>query len=255
MRTVFVLASMAIAVIGGCSKNDNPSSTDGEGTMRVSMVDAPASAYDSIVIVVSEVSVHSSASSESWISLSNETKTFNLLSLVNGTEALLGETKLRAGSYSQLRLTLGDTCWVYAMGIKSALKIPSTEIKLNINAQIQANITFKIVLDFDANQSLIVTAAGLVMKPVIKVLSTSSTGHISGSVNTKASVYAYGSNDTVSTVTGTDNGFKLMYVKPGQYTISIISASASYYDSTLMNITVSPGETTNVGVIVLRDKL
>lgn len=253
MKNIFVLASIALALFAGCT-DDNPSTSNGEGTMQVSMVDAPASGYDSIVVVVTEVSVHSNASSESWITLSNETKTYNLLSLVNGTEALLGETKLAAGTYSQLRLTLGDSSWVYAGGVKIALKIPSNEIKLNIHAQIQANVTYKMVLDFDANRSLITTASGLAMKPVIKVLTTASTGFISGSVNTKASVYAYGNGDTVSTVTGTNNSFKLMYVPSGTYTVSVISANGMYYDSTFVNVNVAGGQTTNVGTISLRSK-
>jgi len=255
MRNVFVLASLALLVFGGCTSDNNPSTADGKGTMQVSMVDAPASAYDSIVVVVTEVSVHSNTSSESWITLSNETKTYNLLSLVNGVEAVMGQTQLSAGTYSQLRLTLGDSCWVYASGVKIALKIPSTEIKLNINAQITANATYKIVLDFDATRSLVTTAGGLIMKPVIRVLTTSSAGYIQGSVNVKASVLAYGNGDTLSTITGTNNSFKIMYAKPGTYSLTIVSADALFYDSTLTNISVVSGQVTNVGTINLRAKL
>ncbi len=223
--------------------------------MQVAMVDAPASGYDSIIIVVSEVSIHSNASSESWITLSSETKTYNLLALVNGSQALLGEAKLNAGTYSQLRLTLGDSCWVYASGAKIALKVPSKEIKLNIHAQIQANVTYTMVLDFDANRSLVTTAAGLAMKPVIKVLTTAQSGSVSGSVNTRASIYVYGNGDTVSTITGANGGFKLMYMQPGTYTLTIISANAAFHDSTMTNVNVAGNQVTTVGTIVLRSKL
>lgn len=223
--------------------------------MQATMVDAPASGYDSIIVVVTEVSVHSNASSESWITLNSETKTINLLKLVNGVEAVLGEAQLSAGTYSQMRLTLGDSCWVYASGVKIALKVPSGEIKLNIHATIQANVTYKLVLDFDANRSLVYHNGGLIMKPVIKVLTTALSGSISGSINTKASVYAYGNNDTVSTVTGLNNGFKLSYMTPGTYTLFIQSADALYYDSTIVNIGVLQGQTTNTGTIALRSKL
>ena len=255
MRNFFVLASLVLLMLEGCATDGNPSSTDGQGTMQVSMVDAPASSYDSIVVVVSEVSVHSNASSESWITLSSETKTVNLLSLVNGVEAVMGETKLAAGTYSQLRLTLGDSCWVYASGVKIALKIPSTEIKLNIHAEITANVTYKLVLDFDATHSLVANAGGLLMKPVIRVLTTSSVGYIQGSVNVRASVAAYGNGDTLTTITGANNSFKIIYATPGTYSLTVISADALFYDSTLTNISVVSGQVTNVGMINLRAKL
>ena len=255
MRNIFVLASLAFLVYGGCSTGDNPSTADGKGTMQVSMVDAPASSYDSIVIVVTGVSVHSNASVDSWITLSNETKTVNLLRLVNGMEEVMGETQLAAGTYSQLRLTLGDSCWVYGSGVKIALKVPSTEIKLDIQAEIVANVSYKLVLDFDATKSLVSNAGGLIMKPVIKVLTTSSTGYIQGSVNVKSSVAAYGNGDTLSTITGSNNSFKIMYAKPGTYSLAIVSANALFYDSTLTNISVVNGQVTSVGTITLRAKL
>ncbi|MFA5834586.1 MAG: DUF4382 domain-containing protein [Bacteroidota bacterium] len=255
MKNILVLALLAFLAFGGCASDENPSTTGGKGTMQVSMVDAPATTYDSIIVVVTEVSVHSNASSESWITLSSGTKTYNLLALVNGVEAVMGQTQLSAGTYSQLRLTLGDSCWVYASGVKIALKVPSAEIKLNLNVEIVANVTYKLVLDFDATKSLVTTPTGLVMKPVIKVLTTSSTGYIQGSVNIKSSVSAYGNGDTLSTLTGANNSFKIMYAKPGTYSLTIVSADAMYNDSTLTNISVVSGQVTNVGTINLRTKL
>ncbi len=255
MKHFFVLATLAFLAIGGCSSDDSPSASGGSGTMQVSMVDAPASGFDSIVVTVTEVSVHSNTGADSWITLSSGTKTFNLLSLVNGMESVIGSASLSAGTYSQLRLTLGDTCRVYSSGVMIALKVPSNEIKLNIHATIQANVTYKMVLDFDANRSFVSNAGGLILKPVIKVLTTESTGSISGSVNTKASVYVYGNNDTLSTVTGTNNSFKFSYVTPGVYTVLIQSADALHYDSTIVNVGVVQGEVKNVGSISLRSIL
>lgn len=223
--------------------------------MQVTMVDAPASTYDSIVVTVTEVSVHSNTAAGGWITLSSGVKSVNLLKLVNGVEEVMGEAKLAAGIYSQMRLTLTDSCWVYSGGVRIALKVPSSEIKLNIHAEIVANVTYKMVLDFDASRSLVTTATGLVMKPVINVLTTSSAGYIQGSVNVRSTVSAYGNNDTLSTITGANNSFKIMYAKPGTYSLTIVSADVMYYDTTLTNIAVVSGQVTNVGVINLRAKL
>lgn len=255
MKKILVLVSLVTVALTGC--NDNPAAGDGTGRMQVTMVDAPASAYDSIIISVQRVEIHASqsASVESWITLNSEAKTYDLLSLVNGVEAVLGEADLAAGTYTQMRLVLGDSCYVYAGGVKIALKMPGSEIRLNINATIRANITYKLVLDFDATRSLVTTNTGLILKPVIKVLTTSSTGYIEGSVNTKASVTAIGNGDTLSTITGADNSFKILYVKPGTYDLTVVSASAAYYDTTLTNISVVSGQVTNIGTINLQAKL
>lgn len=257
MKKILVLVSLVVGALIGCKENDNPASSDNTGQMQVTMVDAPAAAYDSIIITVRRVEIHASnsASAESWITLNSETKTYNLLSLVNGIEAVIGEGKLTAGSYTQMRLVLGDSCYVYANGVSIALKVPSSEIKLNINATVQAGFTYKLVLDFDATRSLVTTGGGMILKPVIKVLTTTSTGVIEGSVNTKASVTAIGNNDTLSTITGVNNSFKIVYARPGTYNVTIVSANAQYYDTTLTNISVVSGQTTNVGTINLRAKL
>jgi hypothetical protein len=139
--------------------------------------------------------------------------------------------------------------------VKIALFVPSSEIKLNIHAEIQANVTYKLVLDFDAYKSLVMAAGRLVLKPVIRVLTTSSAGYIQGSINTRAGVTAFGNGDTLSTMTGASNSFKIMYAKPGTYSLTVISADALYYDTTLTNISVVSGQVTNVGMITLRGKL
>lgn len=255
MKQITFFAVLALLLFGGCASEDDPSSSNGQGTMEVKMVDAPASLYDSIIVTVTEVSVQNNVSSEGWITLSSGTRSYDLLKLVNGVEAVMGEAKLSTGIYSQLRLTLGDSCWVYAGGVKMGITVPSNEIKLNIHAEIMANVKYTMVLDFDAARSLVTTGAGLILKPVIKVLTTSSVGYIQGSVNVRSSVTAYGNGDTLSTVTGTNNSFKIMYAKPGTYTVTILSGSVLFYDSTLTNISVVSGQTTNVGVINLRATL
>ncbi|MBI2427824.1 MAG: DUF4382 domain-containing protein [Ignavibacteriales bacterium] len=257
MRKILVLASLAVVAMIGCKSDDNPASNEGSGRMQVTMVDAPASAYDSIIISVQRVEIHASnsASADAWITLNSEAKTYDLLSLVNGVEAVIGDAELAAGTYTQMRLVLGDSCYVYAGGVKIALKVPSSEIKLNINATIRANVTYKLVLDFDATRSLVTTGTGMILKPVIKVLTTSSTGSIEGSINTKASVMAIGGGDTLSTITGSNNSFKIVYVKPETYNLMILSASVAYYDTTLTNVSVVSGQATNVGTINLRAKL
>ncbi len=255
MKQTTLLALLVVFAFGGCASDETTASSGGEGTMQVKMVDAPASQYDSIVVTVTEVSVHGSGSAGGWTTVSSTARSYNLLSLVNGAEAVMGEVKLSAGLYSQLRMTLSDSCRVYAGGVMLSLKVPSNQIIVNIHAEIAANVTTTLVLDFDAGRSLVMTGTGLIMKPVIRALTTSSAGYIQGSVNIRSSVTAYGNGDTLGTVTGSNNSFKIMYARPGTYSLTIVSGSALFHDSTLTNISVVSGQTTNVGMINLRAKL
>jgi hypothetical protein len=254
MNRILILASFVAAVVCGCSKNDNPSSADTKGTMQVSMVDAPMIGYDSIVVPITSVEAHIADSTEGWVTLSSEARTYNLLALTNGAEALIGQASLSAGHYTQIRIVIGDSCWTYLSGVKLALKVPSAKIKLNVDATIEAGAAYKIVVDFDAAHSIVANANGLIMKPVLRVLTTEQTGFISGSVNVKAAVFAYGNGDTLSTVTGESNSFKLMYVQPGSYDVEILPSSDTYYSSTINGVVVTEGKTTTVGSITLQPK-
>ena len=102
----FGLVVMAF-IIGSaaCSESTDFSDT---GTLRLTMVDAPLpiQGVEAIDIIFSSVLVHQTASAEvsdaSWIVLLDdqlpvEARTFNLLELINGNFAVVGEVELEEG--------------------------------------------------------------------------------------------------------------------------------------------------------------
>ncbi len=264
MKNLFLgLPVIFILLFYGCSK-DNPVSPSGSGEMRMYMVDSPAN-FDAVLINVTEVDVHSATSDSNggWFVLNSTPHVYDLLSLRNGLSAVLGDTMLPAGQYSQIRLILGAGSSVVINGISYSLTIPSgfqTGIKLNGNFNIQANATYQLTLDFNAAKSIIQTGNGKYMlQPVIRVVANITSGTISGTVlpiTANAIVWTVSNSDTVTAYADAVSGyFKLMALPSGSYTLNIQASDTSAFKSTaIQNIVVTSGQNTDAGTITLSPK-
>ena len=177
---------------------------------------------------------------------------------------MIGESNLQAGNYTQLRLYVGSGSNLVMNGQTYSLTTPSgsqSGIKLNLDATIQPGIAYLLTLDFDANRSIV--AAGspfspkFILKPVIRVVATATTGIIAGTVSPaseSANVWAFTGTDTVSTSTDISGGFKVQYLTPGYYTVYIAPQDTSYNDTTITNVAVTASNTTSLGTVVLSHK-
>jgi hypothetical protein len=267
MKSIFIvlIGTGILLPLVGCSNSTDPVQS-GAGTMQINMVDSPAS-YDAVNIVVDSVQAHiaTSDSSGGWTTLNRTSTTYNLLDLVNGRSTIIGTAKLPVGRYSQIRLYVGSGSTVVVSGQTNSLVTPSgsqSGIKLNVDATIIADETYILTIDFDANRSIVKSGSPSSpmyhLKPVIRVLTTGTTGFIAGTVlptSTIPTLSAYSTApDTISTAADTNGAFKFIYVNPGTYTLYIASNDALYYDSTMTNINVTALNTTNLGTITLRHK-
>ncbi|MCX6173706.1 MAG: DUF4382 domain-containing protein [Ignavibacteriales bacterium] len=257
IRLVVTLSFFAIVIfIFGCSTSPE----NVQGQIRITMVDAPAS-FDHINIVVTRVEVHkaNADSSSGWVVINNVTTTYDLLTLRNGASAILGNTLLDAGHYTQIRLILGTGSNIVVNGTVFSLDVSSgaqTGIKLNHEFDIQQGLVYELTLDFNAEHSIVLTGNGQYkLNPVIRVAPMVISGTISGTINpviTKASVYAISGTDTVSTVADITTGtFKLMAVIQGTYTVKVVSGNALYNDKTIANVIVVAKQNTDLGTINL----
>ena len=263
---LFVLFVAGAMMFFGCSKNNNPTSPTGTtGMLKVMMIDSPAN-YSEVNIVIDSVQAHitNSDSTSGWSTLNNKPATYDLLKLVNGANAVIGEANLQAGNYSQIRLFLGSGSNLVMNGQTYNLTTPSgmqSGIKLNVDATIQPGIAYLLTLDFDANRS-IVQAGSLLslrfnLKPVIRVVATATTGIISGIVSpdsVSANVWAITGTDSVSTSTDASGGFKLQYITPKTYSVYIAPKDTAYKDTTIANVNVTASNTTNIGTVILNKK-
>lgn len=165
-------------------KTGNPDSS-AAGTIRVVIMDAPVP-FDAVPITIAEVRIGGDVSPEhdglggdenmdsehgGWTTIVDEVQSFDLLKLQNGVEEALGEGEIPAGSYHQIRLVLTSAA-VVVDGQTYDLKVPSGEqtgLKLNYDFEVEADRTYELALDFDAQKSIKKTGNGYLLTPVISV--------------------------------------------------------------------------------------
>jgi len=103
-----------------------------------------------------------------WITVLNESKTYDLLALTN-LEKLLTSADMEAGSYNIIRLRISNVS-VVLNGQAQEAKLPSSKIDIKVHFTVTANSTSLVSLDFNLNDSLHITGDGrIIMAPVIKV--------------------------------------------------------------------------------------
>ena len=264
IRLIAILGFLTTSIfISSCSNSTTSPATTSQGQMKVTMVDSPAG-YDQINIVVTRVEVLKSGadSTSGWIVINNIQATYNLLTLRNGASVILGNIALDIGHYTQIRLILGAGSNIVVNGVAYSLDIASgaqTGIKLNHEFDIQADVVYELMLDFNAEHSIVLTGNGQYkLKPVIRVVPVVISGTISGIItplNNEALVYVVSETDTISTIEELITGeFKLMAVIQGTYNVRIFSGDLAYNDTTIANVTVVATHNTDLGAINLSHK-
>jgi hypothetical protein len=198
---------MALMLLTACGGGGSDSG--GSGRLAVSLTDAATDRYQAVYVTIEDIQVHLSGSEErpnNWrsIEIPGGPITVNLLELVNGVREELGLTTLPAGHYTQMRLIIGRSpddssnllgalhphanYVIETDGDKiHPLKIPSgynTGIKLVHGFDILADQTTELLLDFDANRSVVEAGnSGLwLLKPTIRVITLSGYALVEGLV-------------------------------------------------------------------------
>jgi len=140
--------------------------------LRLRLSDAPA-AFQSVFVTISRTEI--GTASDAWVTLSDQPQQFDLLTLQNGATALLGGAELAPDHYTQLRLVVSSAS-VVAAGVEQPLTVASgaeTGVKINLDAEIAAGMTYTLVIDYDAARSIQSTGHGYLMTPVIQTRSLS----------------------------------------------------------------------------------
>ncbi|RKY99262.1 MAG: hypothetical protein DRQ13_02605 [Ignavibacteriae bacterium] len=270
MKTIsFSILFVLLIALWQCSENnitEPPPSGDvtSEGSIRVILIDSP-STLDSVVICVSRVEVHKTGSDTtggSWSVINDSLRCFDLLLLQNGASAVLGDTSLSSGKYTQIRLIVEDNNYVVDNGIKYPLTIPGgtqTGIKLNHSFEIESGKLYELYLDFNVDKSIIITGNGQYkLKPTIRVVPVVISGSISGQVlplGADPTIWTLVGTDTASTFTDLNGLFKLMALPEGTYDVHIIPADTLIYrDTTITNVNVIANQNTDIGLVTLEER-
>ncbi|WP_372635643.1 DUF4382 domain-containing protein [Fodinibius sp.] len=260
-----LLLGISVLVVG-CETSDNGLGADGGmGTMTVQMTDAPIDSADAVNVFIERVEVNNAEDEEGWTVLNEPQQSYNLLELVNGATEVIGSSELEPGVYNQIRLILSESGHsVEVNGQAHDMKVPSgpqTGIKLNINAEIEPDIEYILLLDFDASRSVV--AAGppgnpvkYLLKPVITAKEKAITGNIEGTADPAESrpvVYAIAGTDTLaSTIADTTSGdFRIIGLEEGSYDVALDSRNEAYQSVVEEDVSVTVGGTAEIGTIEL----
>ena len=185
-----LLAAALSAWIAGCGGGieGTGASPGAQGTMRLSITDAPACGYDAVNVTIEKVRVHKVAGAADADAGWSEVvlappKRVDLLTLTNGVLEPLGQTALPAGKYTQMRLVLaangGATPLANSVkptgGVETALTTPSAQqsgLKLNVDLDVAPDQVADFVIDFDACKSVVKrgNSGQYNLKPVVAVI-------------------------------------------------------------------------------------
>ncbi|MFU8812150.1 MAG: DUF4382 domain-containing protein [Balneolaceae bacterium] len=259
---ISIIAIFGLVLFTGCST----SSDSGTGTMQVLLHDAPAD-FDEVNVFIERVEANNTTGDEGWVTIGEPNELFNLLELTNGVFEEIGLAELEVGTYRQIRLVVSrDQNSVVVDGTEHSMFVPSgaqTGIKLNVNAEIREGIVYTLLLDFDAQRSVVKTGQssnpGYQLQPVIRATNQAITGNIGGTVEpieARAVLYAIANGDTLSTTIAdeTTGQFLLVGLTEGSYTVSAEAREEGFEAFMTDGVDVTIGETTDLGVITLGEE-
>jgi hypothetical protein len=251
-----MIALLGVLTLIGCSKA--PTIPEGFGRLEIKLTDAPAE-FEAVNITFTEISAHIDSQ---WITVRVDPITVNLLEFSNGRTFELASENVPAGHYTQIRLKI-TAAEVVVDGQVYPVTVPSgaqTGLKLVGQFIIVAGETLELVLDFDAQRSVVRTGPphnpfGYILKPTIRVIGKADSGAISGAVSNPQNApvaYAVAGSDTVATtMVKKDNGkFVLGFLPAGVYAVSIADTLNQSYRND--QVLVAAGAETNLGTVTLQ---
>lgn len=251
----------ALATLLGFSACNNSKDGSGNAKLNVSITDAPGDFTEVNVEVIGvEINKEEQATESGWQPLTMvKTGNFNLLDLSNGKSALLASSELPAGKISQIRLKLGNKNTLKLKdGSIVALNTPSGQtsgLKLQINQELNADVTYEILLDFDAAKSVVKrgNTNQYNLKPVIRTITEAVAGGIRGKVtpiDAKAGILVLNAAATDTLAGGfADTGtgdFLIKGISAGTYKVEF-SSTTPYQEKVLKDVTVTNSSIADMG--------
>lgn len=234
-----------------CNKeSDNQSLAE----LEIRFTDAPAN-YDEVNVEIIGVEIKGSAAGT--ILMDVVPGIYNLLDLTGGIDTLIATAGIPAGKLQQIRLILGQNNTIVVDGISHPLQTPSamqSGLKLQVHEELVGGVSYSILLDFDAAQSVVDQGNGQYsLKPVIRVVDEAISGSIAGNViPAMASIPVTATNglNAYSSYTDSSGFFLISGVPPGNYDL-VINPPAPWIADTLSGVGVVVNQITNVGAIQL----
>ncbi len=178
-RSLSILAAILLVGVAltGCSGGSATGTVDGFGHLEVHLTDAPLdmSNVSNVYVTITEVIVYPGVDGmddgdPAPTPLMTTPREFDLLTLMGGLTDLLAEDMIPAGFYQRVRLGVSDARVVFTDGSEETLKIESHKVDIVIPFELMDGDDMAVLLDFDAEASVKVTATGsdkYILRPVV----------------------------------------------------------------------------------------
>lgn len=175
--SIFILS---LFIFQGCKKEESTDTGTADFNVGLKSSDASRSTYEEINIDILSASIHTSADegeTDGWHELETEAGIYNLLEFVNDHEFIFAtDPELVVQTVSQIRLLLGENNTIVKDGEIYDLETPSAQtsgIKIQIHTALEPAKTYKVILDFDVDKSIIETGNDQYkLQPTIKTTVT-----------------------------------------------------------------------------------
>lgn len=258
IRSVILLVAVSFFIY---SCDDSSEEATGSSILRITLTDSPGD-YKAVYVDIQEIRVNGTDDENSgWVTLDNiNAGVYDLMKLTNGVDTLLGENEIPSGRINQIRLILGDRNSVVDGDDSVAMKTPSAQqsgLKLKVNATLEPELTYDVLLDWDAAQSVVKAgnSGNYNLKPVIRTIVDQSTGSIKGIVDPDSvqhAVYAILGDDSIGTYTNEEGSFLIKGLDPNTYSVYIDPGTESgIKDSLITDVAVQMGIVVDIGIVEL----
>jgi hypothetical protein len=251
MKKIKIILSFIVLgiIMTSCNNNDETASSY---PYAVKMTDAPGP-YQAVNVDL--IGVEVTGNGGETVMLNVKKGIYNLLDLTNGKSTLIATDTLQISKVEQIRLILGTNNTVVVDNTTYPLSTPSAEqsgLKLQVHQTLEQGIMYNVLLDFDANKSIVNTGNGTYkLKPVVRTIETAISGNIKGKITPVGSLAVVTAVDAVtnlsySTSVSATGDFLLMGLPSGTYTVTVtpVLPLLPVIKSTIV---VTVGNTTDLG--------
>lgn len=250
LKLIPLLLAIGVAAPGCVKDKSEPEPNPIKPTpYRVRMTDAPGP-YTAVNVDIQSVIVTGNGAN---VTLNTTPGIYNLLDFTNGADTLIATGSLTLSKVQQIRLVLGPNNSVVVGGTTYPLATPSAQqsgLKLQVHQTLEAGVAYEVLLDFDANSSIVVEGNGSYsLKPVIRTIENAISGSLKGTITPTGVVTSVTASDgttSYATTSSLSGGFMLAGLPAGTYTVTI-TPPAPYNQVVIPNVVITTGQVTDVG--------
>lgn len=257
-----------IPAIFGCQSIIGPEAEKEEPAIMAGKAPELMKGIEAITIVYSAVQVLREVNGVGeWVDvavgdMSESERTFDLLTVLGGFEAILGEATIESGIYQKMRVRV-ERASITLNENESSLKITGNALRINEEFEVGLSGLPVLPLDFNASESVRVKAKGKYRYSMRGILRLGEappapqTGTISGvvvpAISALVNAYVSGTYDLVASV-GTDqntDGFLLADLPAGSYDLE--ASAPGYYSGWEMGVVLAAGEVSDGHVLEMEE--